>query len=268
MENRPTRGLRGVDLGELWHYRELVGFLALRDLQLRYKQTAFGLAWAVLQPIAGVAVFTLVFRRIAGVPSDHVPYVVFAFAGYAAWGYVSGSVTKAMGSLVENASLVTKVWFPRIAAPLAAVLPGLADLGAAMVPLAVILVVTGTAPTVAILLAPLAVVWLMAVALGWGLWLAALNVEYRDIRQVSGLFLQLWLFASPVAYPSRLVPGAWRWVYALNPMVGALDAFRWTVAGAPRPDGGALVSLAVTVVVLITGAAYLRHAERRFADVI
>jgi len=188
--------------------------------------------------------------------------------GYAGWGYLSASVTKAMGSLVENASLVTKVWFPRIAAPLAAVVPGLVDLLVTCAPLVVILAITHTAPSFALVLAPFAVLWLVAVALGSGFWLAALNVEYRDIRQVQGLVLQLWLFASPVAYPTRLVPGRWRLLYAVNPMVGALDAFRWTLVGGPRPGAEALVSFAVTIVVLVSGAPYMRHAERRFADVI
>jgi ABC-type polysaccharide/polyol phosphate export permease len=268
VENRATRGLRGVDLRELWQYRELVGFLALRDVKLRYKQTAFGVAWAVLQPLAGVAVFTFVFRRLAGVPSDGMPYVVFGFVGYAAWAFVSGGVTRAMASLVENAALVTKVWFPRIAAPLAAVVPGVLDLAVSLVVLALLLVVTGTAPTAAVALVPLTLLWLTAVALGVGLWLAALNVQYRDVRQLSGLLLQLWLFASPVAYPTRLVPGGWRLVYGLNPLVGSLDAFRWSVAGGPAPGAPALVSSVVTVVVLVTGGVYLRHAERRFADVI
>jgi lipopolysaccharide transport system permease protein len=268
IENRPSRGLRGLGLRELWEYRELAGFLALRDLKVRYKQAAFGAAWAVLQPLVGVVVFTLVFRRLAKVPSDGIPYPVFAFLGLAVWAYVSSGVTKAAQSLVSNSALVTKVYFPRVLAPLASVLPGLLDLALSLLVLGLLMLVYGVAPTWAIVTLPLWLVALVATTLSVGLWLAALNVQYRDVNHAVTLLVQLWLFVSPVAYPSSLVPDAWRPLYALNPVAGLLDGFRWAVLGAPWRGTGQLVSLAVTATLLISGVLYFQRVERRFADVI
>ena len=268
IENRPSRGLRGLDLRELWQYRELGGFLALRDLKVRYKQAAFGAAWAVLQPLVGVVVFTLVFRRLARVPSDGIPYPVFAFLGLAVWAYVSSGVTKASQSLVSNSPLVTKVYFPRVLAPVASVLPGLLDLGLSLVVLGVLMLVYHVAPSWALLTLPLWLVAMVAVTLSVGLWLAALNVQYRDVNHATTLLVQLWLFVSPVAYPSSLVPPAWRPLYALNPAAGLLDGFRWALLGAPPPGAGLILSLGVTVALLISGVLYFQRVERRFADVI
>jgi lipopolysaccharide transport system permease protein len=268
IENRPSRGLRGLGLRELWEYRELAGFLALRDLKVRYKQAAFGAAWAVLQPLVGVVVFTLVFRRLAKVPSDGIPYPVFAFLGLAVWAYVSSGVTKAAQSLVSNSALVTKVYFPRLLAPLASVLPGLLDLALSLLVLGLLMLVYGVAPTWAIATLPLWLVALVATTLSVGLWLAALNVQYRDVNHAVTLLVQLWLFVSPVAYPSSLVPEAWRPLYALNPVAGLLDGFRWAVLGAPWRGAAHLVSLAVTAALLISGVLYFQRVERRFADVI
>jgi lipopolysaccharide transport system permease protein len=268
IENRPSQGLRGLSLRELWEYRELTGFLALRDLKVRYKQAAFGAAWAVLQPLVGVVVFTLVFRRLAKVPSDGIPYPVFAFLGLAVWAYVSSGVTKAAQSLVSNSALVTKVYFPRVLAPLASILPGLLDLGLSLLVLGLLMLVYDVAPSWAILTLPLWLLALVATTLSVGLWLAALNVQYRDVNQAVTLLVQLWLFVSPVAYPSSLVPEAWRRLYALNPVVGVLDGFRWAVLGAPWPDVSPFISLAVTAALLIGGVLYFQRVERRFADVI
>jgi lipopolysaccharide transport system permease protein len=268
IENRPSRGLRGLSLRELWEYRELAGFFALRDLKVRYKQAAFGAAWAVLQPLVGVVVFTLVFRRLAKVPSDGIPYPVFAFLGLAVWAYVSSGVTKAAQSLVSNSALVTKVYFPRLLAPLASVLPGLLDLALSLLVLGLLMLVYGIAPTWAILTLPLWLLALVATTLSVGLWLAALNVQYRDVNHAVTLLVQLWLFVSPVAYPSSLVPEAWGRLYALNPVVGLLDGFRWAVLGAPWPDISPFLSLAVTAALLVGGVLYFQRVERRFADVI
>jgi lipopolysaccharide transport system permease protein len=268
IENRPSRGLRGLGLRELWEYRELAGFLALRDLKVRYKQAAFGAAWAVLQPLVGVVVFTLVFRRLAKVPSDGIPYPVFAFLGLAVWAYVSSGVTKAAQSLVSNSALVTKVYFPRVLAPLASVLPGLLDLALSLLVLGLLMLVYGVAPTWAIATLPLWLVALVGTTLSVGLWLAALNVQYRDVNHAVTLLVQLWLFVSPVAYPSSLVPEAWRPLYALNPVAGLLDGFRWAVLGAPWRGTAHFVSLAVTAALLIGGVLYFQRVERRFADVI
>ena len=268
IENRPSRGLRWPDLGELWQYRELAGFLALRDLKVRYKQALLGAAWAVVQPLAGVLVFTLVFRRLADVPSDGIPYPIFALVGLMVWTYVSSSITRATHSLVSNSPLVTKVYFPRLLAPFASVLPGLVDLLFSLIILAVLMPVYGVGPTAAIVTAPLWLLAAIAVVVGTGLLLGTLNVRYRDVGHVIALLVQLWLFVSPVAYPSTLVPEAWRGVYFINPIAGVVEGFRWALVGAPWPGSGVWVSLTTTVVVLVMGVIYFERAERRFADVI
>jgi lipopolysaccharide transport system permease protein len=268
VENRPSRGFRGPGLRELWQYRELSGFLALRDLKVRYKQAVFGAAWAVLQPLAGVVVFTVVFQRLAKVPSDGIPYPLFAFTGLAVWTYHASSVTRAAQSLVGNAPLVTKVYFPRLLVPLAAVLPGLLDLALSLLTLGVMLVIYQMTPGWAVLTLPLWVLALMATTLGVGLWLSALNVQYRDVNHAITLLVQLWLFVSPVAYPSSMVEGGWRWLYALNPMTGVIDGFRWALVRGPEPGPTLLLSMAVTAAVLVSGMLYFQRTERRFADVI
>ena len=268
VENRPSTGFRGPGLRELWRYRELGGFLALRDLKVRYKQAVFGAAWAVFQPLTGVLVFTLVFRRLAKVPSDGIPYPLFAFVGLSVWSYHASSVTRATQSLVGNAPLVTKVYFPRLLVPLAAVLPGLVDLALSMLTLGVLLVVYETAPTAAVLTLPLWVLALVTTSFSVGLWLSALNVQYRDVNHAITLLVQLWLFVSPVAYPSSMVQGGWRFLYALNPMAGVIDGFRWALVRGPGPGPTVLVSMAVTLVLLVSGVLYFQRTERRFADVI
>lgn len=267
-ENRPTRGARAVRLDEVWTYRELIGFLALRDLKARYKQAAFSVAWAILQPVAGVAVFTLVFRRLADVPSDGIPYPLFALLGLSVWTYFSASLSAATTSMVSNAALVTKVYFPRLVAPLAALLPGLVDLAVSMTLVGVVMAVLGVTPGVALLALPLCLVALMATALGVGLLLATLNVRYRDVGKVTGLLLQLWLFLSPVAYSSTQVPERWKWLYALNPMAGVIDAFRWSLLGGPPPGARLAVSALSAGALLYAGVRYFQASERQFADVI
>jgi lipopolysaccharide transport system permease protein len=268
VENRAPTGWHKVDVRELWAYRELVVFLAVRDVKVRYKQAALGMLWAVLQPLAGALVFTVVFDRIANLPSDGIPYPVFAFVGVTVWTYFSTSVQNAMSSLVGNVGLVTKVYFPRMAAPIAAVLPGLLDMGISLGILVVLMVVYGVTPGLSLLALPLCVAVLVALTFGVGLILATLNVRYRDVKGVSSLLLQLWLFASPVAYASSVVEGRWGPFYDLNPMAGLIDAFRWSLLGAPAPSVGALTGLVVLVVVLVVGLAVFAREERRFADII
>ena len=268
VENRPTGGRRALDWRELWRYRELVAFLAIRDVKVRYKQAAFGILWAVVQPLAGLLIFTVVFGKLANVPSDGVPYPLFAFVGMMLWTLFSGGVDSATTSLVANSSLVTKVYFPRVAAPLASVLPRLVDFGVSLCLFAVFLVVSGRLPGVQVIFLLLAALWAVVLAFAVGLSLATVQVRFRDAHHGLNLLMQLWLYASPVAYPSSLVPADWRWVYALNPVAGLLDTARWALLGTPAPGVDILASLAVTAVLLAIGVRTFARGERQFADVI
>ena len=268
-ENRPTGGWAPhLDVAELWAYRELALALAARDLRVRYKQTFFGVAWVVLQPLLAVLIFSVVFGRLARLPTDGIPYPVFVYAGLVVWFYFSSTITSAAQSLVDQREIVTKVYFPRLIAPIAAVVPGLVDLAISLVVLGVFLVIYGVTPGPEIVLLPLFLLGAVLLALGSALWLSSLNVKYRDVRHVLGFLLQVWLFASPVVYSSSLVEGNWRYLYAANPIVGVVDGVRWSLAGGPAPGAEALVSLAVGVALLISGLAYFRRVERYFADLI
>jgi lipopolysaccharide transport system permease protein len=268
-ENRPSTGwFQGLKLGELFRYRELLLFLALKELKVRYKQTLFGIGWVVLQPLVAMGVFSVVFGRFAGLPSDGLPYAVFVLAGLSIWLYFSNAVRTASETLVEDPSLVTKVYLPRMLAPAAAVLPGLIDLAVSLVVVGLVMAIVGVAPGPALLLLPVWIAAAVLVALGAGLWLSALNVLYRDVRSVVPFLLQVWLFASPVVFPSSLIEPPEEYFYALNPLVGVLDGFRWSLLDAPPPGPEDLISLASGALLLISGLAYFRHAERRFADQI
>ena len=266
-ENRPSEGwLPRLNARELWFYRRLGYQLAIRDLKVRYKQTVFGIAWAVLQPVLAAVVFSVVFGTLADVPSDDLPYPVFVYAGLTVWIYFSGAIDASARSLVEDRELVTKVYFPRLLAPFAALLPGVLDLAISLVILAVIMVIYGAAPGLALITLPLWIVALVVVALGAGLWLAALNALYRDVRYALAFGIQLWLFISPVVFPSSLVEDGWRFLFSANPMVGVIDGFRWATVDGPAPGAEDLVSLAVCIVLLVTGAVYFRRTERVLAD--
>ena len=262
------RGLRRPAWRTLWQARELVGFFALRDLRVRYKQAALGVVWVLLQPLATVVIFTLVFSRLARVDSEGVPYPLFALVGMVVWTYLSGAVSRGSESLVNNPELVTKVDFPRIAAPAAAVLPGLADLLVSLLPVLALLVGYGRNPGWAALALPLWLALAVLTGFGFSLWLAALNVRFRDVRQALGPLLQILLFASPVAYPSSLVPGWAGLVYALNPAVGIIGLARWSLLGTPWPGWSLAVSVTVLLLVLGAGLVYFQRASRWFADVI
>jgi lipopolysaccharide transport system permease protein len=269
VENAPSRGwLPRLDVHELWDARELVLILALRNVKVRYKQTTLGAAWAVVQPLTGVAIFTIVMRRVAHIPSEGIPYPVFAFAGLIQWTYFTNGANQSADSLAAYRDLVTKVYFPRLLAPLAAVLPGLIDLAISLVPLGVLMAVLGVGPTRAIVLLPLWVLALVVVTAGFGIGLSALNARYRDVRNALGFLLQIGLFATPVVYPSGLVHGTLRTLLYLNPVAGVVDGFRWSVIGAPWPGNWVFASLLSGVVVLVVGLAYFARAERRLADVI
>jgi lipopolysaccharide transport system permease protein len=269
VENRASDRFRpGALLRDLWAYRDLALTFALSTLRVRYKQAAFGIGWAVLQPLLAVIIFSIVFGRLAGLPADGLPYPVFNYSAMIVWLYVSLGVTAAAQSLVDNRDLITKVYFPRQVAPLAAAFPGLVDLAIASVVLVGMLVAYGVTPGWAVLLTPAWVVAAMLVVVAAGLPLAALNVRFRDVRLALPMTVQLWLFASPVVYSTSLVEGGWSYVYALNPMATVLDGFRWSVADAPAPGPEGLVSAAVVAVGLVAGLVYFARAERSFADVV
>jgi lipopolysaccharide transport system permease protein len=269
VENAPSHAwLPRIDLAELWASRELVLILALRNVKVRYKQTALGVAWAVLQPLAGVAIFTVVMRRVAKVPSEGIPYPVFVFAGLAVWTYFAGATSAAAESLAQYRELVTKVYFPRLLAPLAAILPGLIDLGISIVAVGVFMAIFGVTPGWAIVLLPLWIVAAVVATLGVGIWLSALNAKYRDVRNALGFLLQIGLFATPVVYPSSLVHGSARLLLYVNPVAGVVDGFRWSLIGAPQPGLEALVSLGAALLVLLSGVVYFARVERLLADFI
>jgi ABC-2 type transport system permease protein/lipopolysaccharide transport system permease protein len=252
---------------ELWRGRELVVFFAVRDLKVRYRQAVLGVAWVLAQPLALVAVFTLVFHNIAQLPSGDIPYPLFALTGLVMWACFSSSVTAASDSLVSNSALVTKVYFARLTAPLSTLVPPLVDLAVSLVVVAAMCAFYGTNPTWRLIGAPLWLLLLTATTMGVGLWLSALNVRYRDVRHAVTPLLQVLLFLSPVAYAPSLPPGA-AMVYAINPMAGVIGVFRWSVLSAPWPGWPLLVSAGVATGLVISGLWYFRHAERAFADVI
>jgi lipopolysaccharide transport system permease protein len=268
-ENAPSRGwFPRIDLPELWSSRELVLILALRNIKIRYKQTLLGVAWAVLQPLAGVAIFTIVLGRLANIPSEGIPYPVFVFAGLALWMYFSNAASAAAESLVQYRDLVTKVYFPRLLAPLAAILPGLIDLGISLVAVGVFMVVFGVVPSAAIAFVPFWILAAVLITFGVALWLSALNARYRDVRNALSFLLQIWLFATPVVYPSSLVHGGWHFLLAMNPIAGLVEVFRWSLIGAPAPGAWVLVSFAVGLLILLSGLIYFARVQRRFADFI
>jgi len=270
VENRPpARWLPTLDVRELWQHRELAIVFALKDVRVRYKQTLFGIAWAVLQPLIAALIFTIFLGRLAHVSSGGLPYAVFVYSGLTMWLYVSGAVSGSAQSLIDNRNLVTKVYFPRLLAPIAAIVPGLVDLIPALAILVVFLVVYDVTPGAALVSLPIWIAAAALLALAVGLWLAALNVRYRDVRYALPFLLQVWMFGSPVVYAAGLVHGAWRHAYAANPLVTVLAGFRWSVAGGPAPNGvSILVSAAITAVVLAGGLVYFRRVEQSFADVI
>ncbi|MDP8910295.1 MAG: ABC transporter permease [Chloroflexota bacterium] len=265
---QPSSGWVGVRSQELWDYRELFYFLTWRDIKVRYKQTALGATWAVLQPVLTMVVFSVFFGRLAGVPSEGLPYPLFAFAALVPWTFFASAVTLAGNSLVEQERILAKVYFPRLIVPSAAVLASLVDFAIAFVVLLGLMAVYGIVPTAAILALPLLVVLAAATALAVGLWLSALNVLYRDVRYVIPFVVQLWLFISPVAYPSSLVPEPWDAIYGINPMAGVIDGFRWALLGGEAPGTMLVVSVLVTAALLVGGLLYFRRMERSFADVV
>lgn len=266
---RPSRGWTGVSLRDLWEYRELLYFLAWRDIKVRYRQTALGVAWVVIQPLFAMLVFSVFFGRLAGMPSEGVPYPLFAFCALIPWQLFAHALTESSASLVANQNLVTKVYFPRLIIPLAPVLASLLDFVIAFGILLGMLAYYRITPTPLVWTLPLFLLLAITLAVGVGLWLAALNARYRDVRYTIPFLTQIWLFATPIAYPSSLVPAPWRAWYGLNPMAGVVDGFRWALLGTAEAPGGLMaVSAAVTLVILVSGVHYFRRTERTFADTI
>jgi lipopolysaccharide transport system permease protein len=266
---RPSRGWRALDLRELWEYRELLYFLVWRDIKVRYKQTALGASWAVIQPFFTMVVFSLFFGRLAGVPSDDLPYPVFSFAALVPWTFFATGLTMSANSLVQSQELLKKVYFPRLTIPLAPVLGGVVDFAIAFVVLLGMMWYYGIVPGLAaVVVVPLMVLALVT-SLGVGLWLSALNVQYRDVRYAVPFLVQIWLFATPIAYPSSLLDEPWRTVYAVNPMVGVVEGFRWALLGADTAPGPMIIVSSVTALAILAGGAlYFRRMERTFADVV
>jgi lipopolysaccharide transport system permease protein len=265
----PTPGWAALRLGELWEFRELLYFLTWRDIKVRYKRATLGAAWAVLQPLATMTVFTLFFGRLGRMPSDGVPYPIFAFSGLIAWQLFAFALSESSNSLVANERLITKVYFPRLLVPMSAVVAGLADFAISFVLLLFLMMFFHVRPSATIVLLPAFVLLAVIAALGVGLWLSALNVKYRDVRYTLPFLSQFWLLATPVAYPSSIVPEVWRPLYGLNPMTGVVEGFRWALLGMAPPSMPMLVvSSGVAIATLVSGAMFFRRVERSFADVI
>jgi len=264
-----SRGLVSLRLGELWQYRELLYFLIWRDVKVRYKQTALGVAWAVVQPFFTMVIFSLFFGRLAKVPSDGVPYPLFAYCALVPWGFFANGLTMGSNSLVESANLIRKVYLPRLAIPIATVLSGGVDFLVSFLLLLGMMAYYGRMPGIEAAWLPLLLLLGLVTALGVSLWLSALNVQYRDVRYTIPFLTQIWMFGTPIAYPSSLVPEAWRPFYGLNPMVGVVEGFRWALLGtATRPGAMLIVSSLAALVLLVTGAMYFRYTEKTFADVV
>jgi lipopolysaccharide transport system permease protein len=265
----PTRGWVQLRLRELWHFRSLLYFLTWRDVKVKYKQTTLGVAWAVLQPVLNTVIFTIVFGRFIRVrtPGD-MPYEVFAFAGMLMWGYFANALNSAAGSVVGNANLISKVYFPRLIVPVSGVAGALPDFAVGFLLLLILMPIYGMVPGFEVLLVPVFLALAIITALGVGIWLAALTARYRDFRYVVPFLVQFWFFASPVAYPSNEITQPWRTLYGLNPMTGVIEGFRWAVLGERPPSNMILLSVIVALFFLVTGLFYFRRVEKTFADLI
>jgi len=265
----PLHGRAALKLWELWEYRELLYFLVWRDVKVRYKQTAIGAAWAVIQPLMTMVVFTVIFGNFAKMPSDGLPYPIFAYTALLPWHLFANALNRCSGSFVSEAHLITKVYFPRLIAPLSATISGVIDFAIAFVMLLAMMVWYGIAPTWGAIGLPIFLLLALITALAVGLWLSTLHVRYRDIGYTVPFLIQIWMFASPVFYPVSLVPEKWRALYSLNPMAGVIEGFRWALLGKQTPEFGMMALSAIMVAVLLWGGlAYFKRTERTFADVV
>ncbi|HEX5019643.1 MAG TPA: ABC transporter permease [Candidatus Binatia bacterium] len=265
----PSRGWISLKLHELWEYRELLYFLAWRDIKVRYKQTVLGAAWAIIQPFFTMVVFSIFFGRLAGIPSDGVPYPIFSYAALVPWTFFANSLNQSSSSLVSSANLIQKVYFPRLAVPIAAVLSGVVDFVLAFLVLLGMMLYYDLMPTLNSLWLPAFFVLALVTSLGVGLWFSAMNVRFRDIRYAVPFLIQFWMFATPIAYPSSLLSEPWRTLYGLNPMVGVVEGFRWGLLGTSTAPGPIIaLSSLMAVAILVGGAFYFRRVEKTFADVV
>src|SRR5258707_3208753 len=264
-----SKGWVPLKLSELWEYRELLYFLVWRDIKVRYKQTALGASWAIIQPFFTMVVFSLFFGHLAKMPSDGVPYPIFSFAALVPWSFFANGLGQSSNSLVGSSNLITKVYFPRLIVPLASVFSGIVDFLLAFVVLLGMMLYYGLFPTLNVLWLPLFLLLALVTSLGVGLWLSALNVEYRDVRYVVPFITQFWMLATPIAYPSSLLHEPWRTIYGLNPMVGVVEGFRWALLRTNSAPGPIIaVSSGAALLILITGAFYFRRMEKTFADIV
>ena len=265
----PSKAWVSLRLGELWEYRELVYFLTWRDIKVRYKQTVLGAAWAIIQPLFSMLIFSLFFGRLAKIPSDGIPYPLFSFAALVPWTFFANGLNQSSNSLVASANLIKKVYFPRLTIPVAAVLAGVVDFALAFIVLLGMIALYGVAPTINMLWTPLFLLLALVTSLGVGLWLSALNVQYRDVRYIVPFVTQVWMFSTPIAYPASLLSEPWRTIYGFNPMVGVVEGFRWALLGTNTAPGATIaVSSLAALMILVSGAFYFRHMEKTFADVV
>jgi lipopolysaccharide transport system permease protein len=265
---RPPRKWVPVDFKELWEYRELLYFFTWRDVKLRYKQTGLGIAWAIIQPLFLMIVFSLFFGGLAQIPSDGVPYPLFSLAALLPWTLFAEGMTRSTISMVSNANIMTKVYFPRLIMPVASIMSPLVDFCVAFGILIIMMAYYGFVPTINVIFLPLLVVFAMMTSLAVGLWLSALNVKYRDFQYTVPFLIQIWMFASPVVYPASMVPEQFRFLYALNPMTGVIEGFRWALLGTNPPTGMIFISLGVVIALLVSGVFYFRRMEQYFADIV
>jgi lipopolysaccharide transport system permease protein len=266
---RPREGWISLNLKELWKYRELLYFLTWRDIKVRYKQTILGAAWAILQPLFTMVVFSLFFGKLAGIPSDDIPYPIFSYSALVPWQFFANALSQSSASLVASANLIRKVYFPRLVVPISAVLSGVVDFAISFVVLLGMMLFYSVSPTTAVIWLPLFLLLALITALGVGLWLTALNVQFRDVRYTVPFLIQAWMFATPIAYPSSLLDEPWRTLYGINPMAGAIEGFRWALLGTETPPGPIIgVSAVVSLAILISGAYYFRKMEKTFADIV
>jgi len=265
----PTKGWVSLKLKELWEYRELLYFFIWRDLKVRYKQTVLGAAWAIIQPVVTMVVFSVIFGKIAKMPSDGIPYPIFSYAALVPWTFFASGLGRASNSLVSNSNLIKKVYFPRLCIPISSVLSGIVDFILAFIILIGMMFYFRIMPTVNVICLPLLLLLALATSLGVSLWLSAMNVQFRDVGIIVPFLTQIWLFATPIVYPSSLLPEPWRTLYGINPMVGVVEGFRWALLGTNTAPGHIIIIASlVSLSLLISGALYFRRMEKNFADVV